>query len=209
MALDTVRHANVAQTRERLVVHEEIKDCRRCTFCFNGNGPVPYYGPTPNDIMILGDAPTRTDDRQGVITFKGDPGLLLRQILAAADLDLDRLFYANAISCWPEAGVPDRNLLACAPNLRRLVALCDPILVLALGSTALKVASDRKGRTITRDHGVPFRARAGPFRERWVFPTWHPAALKHRSNANAGTALRADILTFAEFYRGLKEEAPF
>lgn len=197
-------YTTVAATKRRDTVREEIKSCTRCMFAYNGNGPVLPSGPVPNDIMILGEAPTRTDDRHGFITFKGDPGLLLRRVLARHQIDLDRVFFVNAIQCWPEGDIPERNQLACLPNLRQLLAICDPMIVLALGAQALKVTSDRKGRTVTKNHGQPFLAQAGPFIDRWVFPTWHPAALKH--TASAETAFSADIAAFADLYRKMREE---
>jgi uracil-DNA glycosylase family 4 len=197
--MDTTRsYTSVAETHNRTLVREQVRQCTSCTFCYNGNGPVLPSGPTPNDVMILGDAPTRSDDRAGHVTFKGDPGLLLRRLLARVDLDLDTLFFVNSIQCWPEAGITDRSLVACTKNLKALLGTCDPKIVLALGAVALKVTSDRRGRTITKDHGIPFQPKAGPFMGRWVFPTWHPAALKH--TASAEIALSADIVTFAQFY---------
>lgn len=182
---------------------EQIKQCTKCSFCWNGNGPVGFSGPTPNDVMVIAESPTRTDDRQGLITHKGEASLMLRRMLMRSGLDLDHLFFTNAIACWPETGVPDRNLIACSPNLKAQLRLCDPLVVLALGATALKVTSDRRGRSIRKDHGQPFKPIAGPFMDRWVFPTWHPAALA--KNASAETQLSADIAAFGEFYRGLRD----
>lgn len=205
MTLTTARQAEDIRAHNILQreVIEQIKQCERCMFCWNGNGPVRPSGPTPNDIMILSEAPTRSDDRLGAVSHKGEPSLLLRRLLMRAGIDLDGVFFTDAIMCWPETTVPDRNLVACSPNLKAQLSLCDPLVVLALGAVALKVTSDRRGRTITKDHGQPFKPVAGPFIDRWIFPTWHPAALK--KNASAEGMLAADIATFGQFYRDLKD----
>jgi uracil-DNA glycosylase family 4 len=197
--LDTTRsYLTVAESTARAETLDKISHCNRCTLAYNGNGPCRPWGPAPNDIMILGEAPTRTDDRRGQFTFSGEPGLLLRRALATAQLDLDRLFCIGAVQCWPEERLATSNLASCHPNVKALIALCDPKIVLVLGAWALRVAADRKKMTITRDHGIPFVAKAGPFRDRVVFPTWHPAALKHTKSAE--TLFLADIAEFARVY---------
>lgn len=200
--LDTTRQrTSIAESRAIDALGEEIRGCQACTFCFNGNGPVLPSGPTPNDIMVLSDSPTRSDDRLGAISFKGEPGILLRRLLARVDLDLDRLFFANVVSCWPETSIPDRNILACTPNLRRLVKMCEPKVVLALGAIAFKVTADSRRRTLRNDHGVPYQARAGIFIDRWIFPTFHPGAVQHAKTNAMETMISADIAEFGRFYR--------
>jgi uracil-DNA glycosylase family 4 len=195
--LDTTRaETSIARRRETV---DKIVGCNRCMLRFNGNGPCKPWGPAPNDIMVLGEAPTRTDDRRGQLTFGGEPGLLLRRALASQQLDLDRLFACNAVQCWPEDRLATAHLSSCHVNLKALIEWCDPKIVLVLGATALKVAADRKKMTITKHHGDPFVARAGPFRDRIVFPTWHPAALKHTKSAE--TMFLADIAEFGRIYR--------
>lgn len=197
--LDTTRSTTtVAESKRRAEVFDKVSHCNRCLLAYNGNGPCRPWGPAPNDIMILGEAPTRTDDRRGQFTFSGDPGILLRRALATVGLDLDRLFAVGSVQCWPEERLATANLTACHPNVKDLIAICDPKIVLVLGAWALKVAADRPKMTITKDHGIPFTARAGPFRDRVVFPTWHPAALKH--TVSAETLFLADIRAFGEHY---------
>lgn len=198
--LDTTRPlGTVAAKDKQREILDALAHCNRCMLAYNGNGPVQPWGPAPNDIMIIGEAPTRSEDRRGQLLFSGEPGLLLRRALASQQLDLDRLFACNAVQCWPEERLATSHLQACSKNLKSLIALCDPKVVLVLGATALKVVADRKKMTITKDHGVAFTAKAGPLRDRIVFPTWHPAALKHTRSAE--TMFLADIAEFGRLYR--------
>lgn len=202
MTTVTQRPVTIESNQARKAMRDQIAGCTNCLLAYMGNGPILPSGPTPNDIMILAEAPTRVDDRARRIAHRGDPSLLLRRLLKRASLDLDDLFFANVVSCWPEDRVKE-GITPCHDNLKTMIGACDPLVVLTLGATALGAVSDTKKMTITKNHGVPFQPRAGAFMGRWVFPTWHPAALK--KNPGAETALAADLRSFGEFYRGLKD----
>jgi uracil-DNA glycosylase family 4 len=205
VSVTTRRTPTVELAIARRDLHHSIRDCRSCPLAFMGNGPVRPIGPTPNDIMILSEAPTRTDDKAGIVTHSGDPSQLLRKLLHAQGIELDDVFFANTISCWPGFRTPapaKGNIVACRPNVRAQVSVCDPAIVLTLGATALSEVTDNRKRKITTARGRPFRPLAGPLKDRWVFPTWHPGALK--KNPGAVTALAADIATFVEFYTAMR-----
>lgn len=200
--LTTAQPGDVDSHTARIKMRDAVHACMNCSYCFNGNGPVLPSGPTPNHVMVIGDFPTRTDDRQGQLAFRDDAEVLLRSSLLRGHIDLDSLFHANTIQCWAgySKTVPDRVIRACVPNLKTMLAVCQPRVILTLGSMALRVSTDKVGRTVTKDHGRPFLSRAGPFMGRWVFPTWHPASIKHGFSTVAETRFRQDIADFCRWY---------
>lgn len=187
----------------------QLRDCRDCHLCWMGDGPVPFSGPT-GEIMVLGEAPTRAEDKARRRLFNvgrspDDPMRVLTNGLKRASLKQDELFFTNTVSCWPDGRPPtDLEIRGCMHNVSMAVKVCDPRVVLALGATALKVCNDKVGkrrRSVTAHHGQPFLCRAGPMMDRWVFPTWHPAALKR--NVGAELAFMVDMADFGEFYRAM------
>ena len=59
----------------RIPLKEQIRTCTKCPLHKVGHGPVPYRG-RPSPIMIIGEAPGRTEDVEGK-PFVGPAGKLL------------------------------------------------------------------------------------------------------------------------------------
>lgn len=163
-----------------------VLDCRACDLCSVGSGPIPFSGPDPARVAVLGEAPGRQEDEKGE-PFVGRSGELLRELLVEAGFDLAELFFFNAASCFPD-GTPTREQVhSCSPNWRAQLELADPAWVLTLGNTALwtirpGVKISRARRQVFWHHG------------RYWMPTYHPsAALRARSTEDV---LREDIRAF-------------
>jgi uracil-DNA glycosylase family 4 len=179
-------------------VNTQIAECKECGLHNHGKGPVPFRGPTPCRIMVLGEAPGITDDRRGK-PFLGETGRLLDSMCCEAGLgSTEQMFLANSICCLPVNGVPGEVLSACLPNLRSQVQLADPAWVLTLGSTALTAV--QVDAQVTKVHGRPFGLQYGPFINRWIFPTFHPNAVIRDPKLKA--KVMADLTTFRDCLEG-------
>lgn len=91
------------------------------------------------DIMLIGEAPGREEDMQGT-PFVGSSGQLLDRMLAAIELDRDKVFIANTLP-WRPPG--NRNptpaeTAVCLPFLTRQVELVAPKIIVTLGGPAAK-----------------------------------------------------------------------
>lgn len=101
-------------------------------------------------VMLIGEAPGRDEDRQG-LPFVGRSGQLLDRMLAAIGLDRhaespDRAAYIANILPWRPPG--DRTPTAaeialCLPFIERHIALIKPRYVVLLGGTAAKSVLNR------------------------------------------------------------------
>lgn len=207
MSTDPVKIAATAAERGR--VRMAISTCTRCTLAPGRINPdsgkptsarrqVPFYGPTPARLMILGEAPGATEDRQGR-PFVGASGELLARLLRDAGLPtLNQWFIANSVSCRSVGPPALDQLLACRPNVAAQVAVADPEWVLALGAVALSTV-EVVGK-ITQIHGRPFKVPHGPFIGRWVLPTLHPAAALR--DAKKLPEIAADLSTLRNLLSG-------
>lgn len=176
---------------ERLLVREQVLDCTRCELHDAGRGPVPFSGPTPASIAVVGDVPEVVEDLEGK-PFVGPAGGLIREQLSAVGFDVDELVLCNTVSCWPghNVHVPSvAHIGACRVNKLAQLDLADPTWVLLLGAAAL--VGFRPDLKLSKFHGVPFK----PAGEDYVcFATYHPeAALRQRIYA---AELQADLRTF-------------
>lgn len=162
-----------AEFRRELV----SSDCRLCRLCEGRANIVPDRGNPGARIMVIGEAPGRTEDEQGR-SFVGRAGKMLDEIMAGAGLDTEKdVLISNAIKCRPPDNrrpKPD-EIAACRPFLERQIELVRPEVIVLLGSTALAcVAPELKG---------PMGERVGRWLDLPRFPgikffvTYHPAAV--------------------------------
>lgn len=127
-------------------------------------------------IMLIGEAPGRDEDAQG-LPFVGRSGQLLDKMLAAIGLDRSAVYIGNVIYWRPPGNrtpTPDERGM-CEPFIRRQIELVNPRVLMTLGGSALSTLFDvrqgimkTRGQALTYSHGslcLP------------AVPTLHPAAL--------------------------------
>ena len=96
----------------RLEIVEEILSCSSCELAVNCNSPVPFHGPAPTDICIVGEAPGATEDVEGR-PFVGRAGQLIRVALGDVGVDPDSVAWVNTVSCFPHGTPMLRHVDAC------------------------------------------------------------------------------------------------
>lgn len=153
-------------------LHDEVLLCNRCELAKTRRSVVFGAGSSHAKLMFVGEAPGRDEDIQG-LPFVGRAGGLLTKIIEAMGYTRDEVYIANILKCRPpdnRAPLPD-EILACADNVRRQVAMIRPTVIVTLG----KFASQTLLKTET-----PISALRGNFHEYEgikVMPTFHPAYL--------------------------------
>jgi DNA polymerase len=111
-------------------------------------------GQTPADVMLIGEAPGRDEDRQG-LPFVGVSGQLLDVMLGYVGLSREENVYITNILPWRPPGnrqPTDAEIAACLPFLARHIALIAPHVLVFLGGTAAKTLLGRS-EGITRLRG--------------------------------------------------------
>lgn len=154
--------------KQKLV--RDIKTCTDCQLHYTRKNAVPWSGPAPAPIAVLGEGPGMQEDEQGK-PFVGPAGQLLNKLLKEIGLDRDKIFVFNAVCCRPPGNrtpLPD-ELAACEKWFKAQLDISGAKLVILLGATAL--FAFKPGETV------------GAWRGRWFiinnrvfFVTYHPAA---------------------------------
>jgi DNA polymerase len=151
---------------------------------------VPGQAPPGARLLLVGEAPGKTEDETGV-PFAGRAGQLLDSVLAEAGLARSSLAVVNVLKCRPPGNrKPARAEVArCRPWLERQLDLVDPELVVTLGGTAAEWFLGT-GVRLGASRGV-----VHPVGGRRVVVTYHPsAALRFGPSGQPMAALRADLL---------------
>ena len=133
---------------------------------------------TPHSkLMLVGEAPGREEDLQG-IPFVGRSGMLLNRILAAIGLKREEVYIANTIPWRPPGNrtpTPMETEL-CRPFIERQIELAAPKILVALGGPAMQVLTGVKNGIIrTRGQWLSHHLENGKTIP--VMPTFHPAYL--------------------------------
>ncbi len=162
---------------------ETIRSFKGCPLHEAARGPVVYDGVLGADVLVMGEAPGREEDRQGK-PFVGRSGQLLDRMLAAIDLSRtpDEGQGPVAISnvvYWRPPG--NRNptpaeLAVCLPFAKRFVALSKPKVVLTAGKVPTE-AFFPDASSITRARGHWRTLDAGDGVQVPTLPIFHPAFL--------------------------------
>ncbi len=179
-------------TGEKLCRHEKLErlrrqivSCQKCRLARTRKHAVPGEG-TPNaSLMLIGEAPGRTEDLQGK-PFVGQAGRFLDSLLEAAEVKRDEVFIGNILKCRPTSpSGRDRRpakeeVTVCTPYLDQQIEAIEPKFILTLGDTATRYVFKKYGleqEGISRIHGSVFNA--GPLK---IVPMYHPAAALYRKD---------------------------
>lgn len=154
------------------LIREDIGDCQRCKLHAGRMKLVFGVGDPTAELMFVGEAPGRDEDREGV-PFVGPAGQLLTKIIAAIGFSRDEVYIANVIKCRPPKNrnpEPD-EVETCEPFLFQQIDVIQPKVIVALGAFAVRtlLCSDQ---AISRLRGQVFE-----FRGAKLVPTFHPAFL--------------------------------
>jgi DNA polymerase len=121
---------------------EELKQAllnfEGCELKRNAKNTVFADGTPLGRIMLIGEAPGRDEDEQG-LPFVGRAGKLLDQMLAAIGLDRTKVYITNVLN-WrpPQNRSPSpEEAAACLPFLHRHIELADPQILVLLGAVSL------------------------------------------------------------------------
>ncbi len=154
----------------------EVRACTACRLHAGRTNAVPGEGDPMTEVVLVGEGPGVNEDRLGR-PFVGRAGDLLVRLLGSIGWQRDDVFITNVVKCRPPDNrdpEPD-EVAACAPYLRRQLAVLDPALVVTLGRHSM--GRFMPGTTISRAHGSVGDVDPGTgAANARVFAMYHPAA---------------------------------
>jgi DNA polymerase len=166
----------------------ELSSCVRCALSRTRQRVVIGSGPSSPALMVVGEAPGRSEDEGGE-PFIGRSGQLLFLLLGEeTGLTRQDCFVTNVVKCRPPNNrTPRRDeLAACRAWFEAQLADVEPRVVLALGNTAARsIFGYDEG--IGRTHGLV--TLLGSVRG---LATYHPAAAL-RGGPSVVDVMRADL----------------
>ncbi len=150
----------------------QVASCKSCGLHETRTQTVFGTGSPKADIMFVGEAPGKEEDKQGK-PFVGRAGQLLTKMINAINFSRDDVYIANVLKCRPPQNRDPKpeEVALCEDYLIRQIEAIKPKFICAMGLHAahtLLRTKDSLGKLRGRFHdyhGVPLMA------------TYHPAAL--------------------------------
>ena len=157
---------------------EAIAGCTRCQLGHDRTNLVFGVGNPNADLVFVGEAPGRDEDKQG-IPFVGRAGqMLTRMIENVIEIPRSDVYICNVLKCRPpknrnpEPGEID----CCEPYLHKQLEIINPKIIVALGKFAAQFLFD------TDTPIGKLRGRFGRYRGITTLATYHPAYLLRNSS---------------------------
>ncbi|APG23614.1 MAG: uracil-DNA glycosylase [Syntrophotalea acetylenica] len=153
-------------------IRADLGDCQRCMLCEKREHIVFGCGSAAARLVLVGEAPGREEDKQGM-PFVGEAGRLLDRMLFAMGLGREDVYICNVLKCRPPGNRDPQSeeIAACEPFLIRQLAAIRPRVIVGMGRFAVQ--------TLLREKQAVSRLR-GQWREYEgipLMPTYHPAYL--------------------------------
>jgi uracil-DNA glycosylase len=148
-------------------------DCTLCRLCEDRTKVVFGDGAQDADVVVVGDAPGRTDN-----------------LLLDAGFDRDDVYVTTVVKCHPRTEAPDRDVVdACSPYLVEQLAHLRPRVIITLGPVATGLLLQRP---VPLDKVAGFRFDV--FDGVTLVPTHHPATVI-KGNQAVVASIRRDLMT--------------
>ncbi len=174
----------LSETDETLEdIAKEIMNCRKCDLWKAKTNYVPGEGSENAEVVFVGEAPGREEDRQGR-PFVGNAGKLLNELLSSIGLRREDVFIGNVLKCRPPNNRDPKpeEVEACSPYLIRQLNVIKPDVIVCLGRYSASFIFDLFGipfRGISRERGEVKKVRAWD-KDVFIIPVYHPAAALYK-----------------------------
>lgn len=175
-----------------------------CTLRKTATQPVPGDGSANATILLIGEAPGKNEDLQG-IPFVGAAGKFLDEMLVSIGLDRRDIYITNIVKYRPPNNrdpLP-QEIEDCSTWLHEQIGIIDPLLIVTLGRHAMNHFFPEK--KITEAHGNAFRREFPAGRSQVFYTLYHPAAALY--NGGMRETLKADFLRIPKVLEKIRNGA--
>ena len=182
--------------QELETIKQNVIKCTKCDLCKTRTNAVPGKGNFQSDVIFVGEAPGRNEDKNGE-PFIGVAGKKLSIALNEAGISRDEVYITNIVKCRPPNNrVPNTDERdTCKEYLKQEISIIKPKLICILGNTAFN--SILGGSEITK-----FRGKVVRKNNLLYFLTIHPAATIY--NQKLIDVLKNDIVKLFDLIKELK-----
>tara|TARA_A100001011_G_C14210179_1_gene799535 strand:+ start:452 stop:1153 length:702 start_codon:yes stop_codon:yes gene_type:complete len=158
------------------LLKKSIINLKNCELKKNAKNIVFSDGNPKSEIMFIGEAPGANEDQEG-LPFVGKAGKLLDKMMAAIDLDRNKVYISNIVNYRPpENRKPtEEEIKRYLPFITKHIEIIEPKIIVLLGSTAMN-ALISSSKVISKTRGKWMKKQFGSCNS-YLIVTFHPAFL--------------------------------
>ncbi|MDA8278184.1 MAG: uracil-DNA glycosylase [Actinomycetota bacterium] len=179
----------ISNERRLEVLAQEAMGCQRCELAATRSQVVFSSGGPNSSLVVVGEAPGASEDKDGV-PFIGRSGQLLTRLISEEiGLDRTRYYITNVVKCRPpENRRPSAGeISACSYLLAGQLEVVDKKVVLAVGEVAARSLTGLKSSVGS------MRGQIHTVDEAKIVVTYHPAYAL-RGGSRVTEAMRSDLM---------------
>ena len=179
-----------------------------CQSCDSISIPSPVVinrGNISSKLMLIGEAPGRTEEKEG-LPFVGRSGKLLNKILQSTGFDCEQdVYITNLLKSRPPANRPptQREIAMHLPWLYQQINQIDPLIIVLMGSSSLRAILGSNSK-ITKLRGT-WQNWKGFF----LMPIFHPSYLLRNPSRDIGKPFDLTLIDLLEVRKKLLELESF
>ncbi len=161
-------------------IASEVVVCKKCPLWKSRKNAVPGLGSPVCQVMLIGEAPGRSEDLKGE-PFVGPAGKFLDTLLSLAGFSREQVFITNVVKCRPPRNREPKPLeveTCTRLYLDRQIVIIRPYLVVTLGRHSTSYLFSKAMlpfSSITKVRGKTYTSAIMGL-NLTVFPTFHPAS---------------------------------
>ena len=126
-------------------LREKINSIENCNLKDSSKNIVMGDGDIDSPLMIIGETPGQIEDNSS-LSFQGDIGSLLKKMLSAIDIKIEKVYKTYSINFRPPEDRKPTTLeiKRYSTFLKEHIAIINPKIIILMGSTAMEIVTGLK-----------------------------------------------------------------
>jgi uracil-DNA glycosylase family 4 len=148
-------YKNTAQNKleKLLALKKKINSIENCNLKENSKKVILGDGNPNSPILLIGESPGKEEDDAG-LSFQGDVGELLNKMLAAINIQREKIYLTYAINFRPpdDRKPTNKEIDRYSIYLKEHVSIINPKMIILMGSTAMESITGTRNK-ISNERG--------------------------------------------------------
>ena len=148
-------YKNAAQNKleKLLALKKKINSIENCKLKENSKKVILGDGNPNSPILLIGESPGKEEDDTG-LSFQGDVGKLLNKMLAAINIQREKIYLTYAINFRPpdDRKPTNKEIDRYSIYLKEHVSIINPKIIILMGSTAMESITGTRNK-ISNERG--------------------------------------------------------
>ena len=138
------------KSEQLLILKDQINSIEKCNLKANSKNIVMGDGDINASLMLIGEAPGKTEDSSG-LSFRGEIGSLLKKMLIAINIKIEEVYSTYSINFRPpeDRKPTTQEIKRYSEFLKKHISIINPKIVVLMGSTAMEAITGLNNKIST------------------------------------------------------------